>query len=256
MIVAGAGLALVPPLLFRTIIDTAIPDGNRAQLVAWERWWSSRRRSPRGVAARALLGRPASARALTPASGPVRPRAAHAVAFFTRPRPARRQPPQQRRDRRPAGAHRHAGNCRPTITPLHAGGDDRPRLAHHLVAVVLLLLFLVPSKRVGRRLQSMTRDDAAQRRHERPDDRAVRVSEPSWSSCSRPRLRPTSSLPAVAVRTSASARRCTAVVRGDDGAGRRHRHRWRCTMGGLQVIDGNITIGTLVAPPLVTRPTR
>src|SRR5690606_19273183 len=33
MIAAGAGLALVPPLLFRTIIDTAIPDGNRAQLV-------------------------------------------------------------------------------------------------------------------------------------------------------------------------------------------------------------------------------
>ena len=28
MIAAGAGLALVPPLLFRTIIDTAIPDGN------------------------------------------------------------------------------------------------------------------------------------------------------------------------------------------------------------------------------------
>ena len=33
MIAAGAGLALIPPLLFRTIIDTTIPDGNTAGLV-------------------------------------------------------------------------------------------------------------------------------------------------------------------------------------------------------------------------------
>ena len=110
-IVLAALIDLVPPLLIRQIIDVALPDEDRgavallaglmvavavaeAVLSLVERLWSSK--IGEGLIYDLRVGA-------------VRPRAAHADRLL-HPHPDRRagQPAQQRRDRRPAGGHRHA----------------------------------------------------------------------------------------------------------------------------------------------------
>jgi ATP-binding cassette subfamily B protein len=77
------------------------------------------------------------------------------IAFFTRTQTgALVSRTEQRRDRRPAGRHRHARHGR--VQRRHPGHHPRrhahPRVALTALSLLLLPIFLLPAKRVGRRL--------------------------------------------------------------------------------------------------------
>ena len=55
IVVATALVQLVPPLLFRSIIDSAIPDGDRAYLNFWRAWRCSSALRRRGLGGRRPL---------------------------------------------------------------------------------------------------------------------------------------------------------------------------------------------------------
>ena len=99
------------------------------------------------------------------------------IAFFTRTQTgALDQPAEQRRGRRAERRHQHArqrGQQRRRAGH-HADRDARPRVALTLLALIVLPLFIVPAKRVGKRLQAIARQQHEhQRRDELADDRAV-----------------------------------------------------------------------------------
>ena len=120
----------------------------------------------------------------------LRPRAAD-VAGVLHPHPDRRpgQPPQQRRDRRPAGVHldavRQVSNVISVRRRRHR--DVRAQLADH-PAVPAPVPAAVPAPRalVGTQARrAHPRADGPQRRHGQRDDRAVqRLRRACWSSCS------------------------------------------------------------------------
>ena len=167
VIVAIALIQLVPPLIFRQIIDEAIPQGinegdrgllhllaavavvaavGSAGMAIVERWLSSR--IGEGVIYDLRVAR-------------VRPRAAHAdLVLHPHPDRGADQPAQQRRHRRAAGADRRrsaavASNVIMLVTTLIAMALLEWRLT--LLSLVVLPLFIVPARRVGRRLQAVTR---------------------------------------------------------------------------------------------------
>ena len=163
MITIGAGLALVPPLLFRTIIDETIPSGDRAQLVRigllvvlaavlgavvqlLERRWSARIGEGLIYDLRLALFDHVQRMPLQ---------------FFTRSQTGALV---SRLNNDVIGAQRAltgtlgtvVSNVITLIAVLVAMIALDWRVT--VVAVLLLPLFLIPSKRVGRRLQGMTRD--------------------------------------------------------------------------------------------------
>ena len=263
MIAAGAGLALVPPLLFRTIIDSALPNKDTAQLTflvavviaaalltagasLLERHWSSR--IGEGLIydlRRALFDHVQRM----------------PMQFFTR---SQTGAIISRLNNDVIGAQRAltgtlgtvVSNVITLIFTLVAMVALDWRIT--LVAVLLLPLFLIPSKRVGRRLQTMTRDSM-----QLNADMNARMTERFGVSG------------ALLVKLFGDHDRETdefgakvAEVR-DIGIRSAVYQRWFMVMlvlvgaigtavvyylGGLQVIDGNVSIGTLVAlAALVTR---
>ena len=164
IIVLGGVLGLVPPLLFREIIDDAIPDGDRGLLTVLaalivgaaladaglslvERYWSSRIGEGLIYDLRVALFDHVQRMPI----GVLHPDADRRAD----------QPHEQRRDRRPAGGHRHARlgrveRDRCSLTNVAAMVVLEWRLT--LLALVLLPLFIIPAKRVGRRLQALTRE--------------------------------------------------------------------------------------------------
>jgi ATP-binding cassette subfamily B protein len=134
-IVLESALALAPPFIFKAIVDDVLPGHDRVGL-AWaaggivaaalaaaglalvERYWSSR-------IGEGLIYDLRRAELFDHVQR-------IPLSFFTRSQTGRpRQPPQQRRDRRPTCAHRHAGHGRLERHHPggHPGGDDRPRVA-------------------------------------------------------------------------------------------------------------------------------
>ena len=263
MIAAGAGLALVPPLLFRTIIDTAIPDGNRAQLVGLgavvvvaavltaaasllERFWSARIGEGLIYDLRRALFDHVQRMPLQ---------------FFTR---SQTGAIVSRLNNDVIGAQRALTGTLGTVVSnvITLGFTLVAMIALDwritLVAVVLLPLFLVPSKRVGRRLQSMTRDSMqlnAGMNAQMTERFGVSGAQLVKLFGDHDRETDEFATRAVAVRDigirSAMYSRWFMVMMGLVGAiGTAAVY----LLGGLQVIDGNITIGTLVAlTALVTR---
>ena len=163
MIAVGAGLALVPPLLFRSIIDSAIPDGNAAQLTflaavvvtaallgavvsLLERNWSSRIGEGLIFDLRVALFDHVQRMPMQ---------------FFTRSQTGALV---SRLNNDVIGAQRAlTGTLGTVVSNVITLGFTLAAMITldwriTIVAVVLLPLFLVPSKRVGRRLQAMTRD--------------------------------------------------------------------------------------------------
>ena len=163
MITVGAGLALVPPLLFRSIIDDTIPSGDRRQLVVLglvvigaavlaavvqlaERHWSARIGEGLIYDLRVALFDHVQRMPLQ---------------FFTRSQTGALV---SRLNNDVIGAQRAltgtlgtvVSNVITLVAVLVAMVALDWRVT--IVAVVLLPLFLIPSKRVGRRLQGMTRD--------------------------------------------------------------------------------------------------
>jgi len=163
MITIGAGLALVPPLLFRSIIDETIPSGNRGGLVVLglvvvgaavlaavvqlaERHWSARIGEGLIYDLRVTLFDHVQRMPLQ---------------FFTRSQTGALV---SRLNNDVIGAQRAltgtlgtvVSNVITLVAVLVAMVALDWRVT--IVAVLLLPLFLIPSKRVGRRLQGMTRD--------------------------------------------------------------------------------------------------
>ena len=163
MIVIEALLALVPPLLFGRIIDHALPTGNRRELLVmgaviigaaigvgiasmFERWWSARIGEGLIFDLRVALFDHVQRMPMQ---------------FFTRSQTGALV---SRLNNDVIGAQRAltgtlgtvVSNVITLVTTLIAMIALDWRVT--LLAVVLLPMFLVPSKRVGRRLQSMTRD--------------------------------------------------------------------------------------------------
>lgn len=162
-IVGAAIIAVIPPLLFRAILDTAIPDGNRAQLnllagliiaaaVAeallslFERWWSSK------------IGEGLIFDLRVAVFDHVQ---RMPIAFFTRTQTGALI---SRLNNDVIGAQRAVtqtlgavvSNIIVLLTTLTAMVLLEWRLT--LLALVLLPLFIIPAKRVGRRLQTITRE--------------------------------------------------------------------------------------------------
>ncbi len=263
MIAAGAGLALVPPLLFRTIIDTAIPEGDKgllallgavvvgaAILVAGvsllERHWSARIGEGLIYDLRSALFDHVQRMPLQ---------------FFTR---SQTGAIVSRLNNDVIGAQRAMTGTLGTVV------SNVITLAFTLtamialdwritiVAVVLLPLFLIPSKRVGRKLQSMTRDSMQLN----AGMNAQMTERFGVSGAQLVKLFGDHD-----TETDQFAERAARVR--DIGIRSAMYSRWFMVMmslvgaigtaavyllGGLQVIDGNITIGTLVAlTALVTR---
>lgn len=263
MIAIGAGLALVPPLVFRTIIDTAIPAKDKTQLTVLgavvvaaalltagaallERNWSSR--IGEGLIydlRRALFDHVQRM----------------PMQFFTR---SQTGAIVSRLNNDVIGAQRALTGTLGTVV------SNIITLAFTLVAmialdwritivaVLLLPLFLFPSKRVGRRLQEMTRDSMQLN----ADMNAQMTERFGVSGALLVKLfgdhdRETDDF---AVKASS--------VR-DIGIRSAMYQRWFLVMlalvgaigtavvyflGGLQAIDGNLSVGTLVAlTALVTR---
>jgi ATP-binding cassette, subfamily B, bacterial len=256
MIAAGAGLALVPPLLFRTIIDDALPAGDRGQLASLagivalaaivgaavqlaERRWSARIGEGLIFDLRVALFDHVQRMPMQ---------------FFTRSQTGALV---SRLNNDVIGAQRAltgtlgtvVSNVITLVTTLVAmiALDWRITIA----AVLLLPFFLIPSKRVGRKLQGMTRDAMqlnagmnaqmterfgvagaqlvklfGDHRRERDEfaDRAGRVRD-------------------IGIRTAMYSR-FFLVMMGLVGALGTAAVFY---LGGMQVIDGNITAGTLVA---------
>ena len=163
MIALGAGLALVPPLLFRTIIDTAIPEGDKRALSVLaavvigaavltavtsllERNWSSRIGEGLIYDLRRALFDHVQRMPLQ---------------FFTR---SQTGAIVSRLNNDVIGAQRALTGTLGTVVSnvITLGFTLVAMIALDwritIVAVLLLPLFLIPSKRVGRKLQGMTRD--------------------------------------------------------------------------------------------------
>jgi ATP-binding cassette subfamily B protein len=163
MIAAGAGLALVPPLLFRTIIDDALPSEDTAQLVflalvvvgaalagaavqLLERMWSARIGEGLIYDLRVALFDHVQRMPMQ---------------FFTRSQTGALV---SRLNNDVIGAQRALtgtlGTVVSNVITLAATLVAMIALDWRItiVAVLLLPLFLIPSKRVGRKLQGMTRD--------------------------------------------------------------------------------------------------
>ena len=163
MIAAGAGLALVPPLLFRSIIDSAIPDKNTALLTflgavvvgaaiigavvsLLERNWSSKIGEGLIYDLRVELFDHVQRMPMQ---------------FFTRSQTGALV---SRLNNDVIGAQRALTGTLGTVVSnvITLGFTLAAMIALDwritIVAIVLLPLFLIPSKRVGRKLQAMTRD--------------------------------------------------------------------------------------------------
>ncbi|MBU6217181.1 MAG: ABC transporter ATP-binding protein, partial [Acidobacteria bacterium] len=163
MITVGAGLALVPPLLFRTIIDETIPSGDRTQLVRigllvvlaavvgaivqlLERRWSARIGEGLIYDLRKALFDHVQRMPMQ---------------FFTRSQTGALV---SRLNNDVIGAQRALTGTLGTVVSnvITLGATLVAMIALDwritIVAVLLLPLFLIPSKRVGRKLQGMTRD--------------------------------------------------------------------------------------------------
>jgi len=263
MIAAGAGLALIPPLLFRTIIDTTIPDGNTAGLVVLGAIVVL---AALATAAASLLERHWSARIGEGLIYDLRRTLFDHVQrmplqFFTR---SQTGAIVSRLNNDVIGAQRAITGTLGTVV------SNVITLAFTLVAmialdwritivaVVLLPLFLVPSKRVGRKLQGMTRDSMqlnagmnAQmtERFGVSGAQLVKLFGDHDEETDQFATR-AASVRDIGVR-SAMYSRWFMVMMGLVGAiGTAAVY----LLGGLQVIDGRITIGTLVAlTALVTR---
>jgi ATP-binding cassette subfamily B protein len=162
-IIGAAIIAVIPPLLFRAILDTAIPDQNRSQLnllaaliiaaaVAeallslFERWWSSK------------IGEGLIFDLRVAVFDHVQ---RMPIAFFTRTQTGALI---SRLNNDVIGAQRAVtqtlgavvSNVIVLITTLMAMALLEWRLT--LLALALLPLFILPAKRVGRRLQAITRE--------------------------------------------------------------------------------------------------
>ena len=149
-------IGLAPPLLFRAILDTAIPEGDRTLVVVLasitvlvalvdaglgivQRWYQAR--VGEGLIYDLRIALFDNVQRMP-------------IAFFTRTQTgALDQPPEQRRDRRAGRGHRHArlgrvatSSC--SSTTLIAMFVLEWRLT--LLALVVLPLFIIPAKRVGR----------------------------------------------------------------------------------------------------------
>jgi len=263
MIAAGAGLALIPPLLFRTIIDTTIPDGNTAGLVVLgavvvvaavatagasmlERNWSARIGEGLIYDLRRTLFDHVQRMPLQ---------------FFTR---SQTGAIVSRLNNDVIGAQRAITGTLGTVVSnvITLGFTLVAMIALDwritIVAVVLLPLFLIPSKRVGRKLQGMTRDSMQLN----AGMNAQMTERFGVSGAQLVKLFGDHDL-----ETDQFANRAASVR--DIGIRSAMYSRWFMVMmglvgaigtaavyllGGLQVIDGKITIGTLVAlTALVTR---
>ena len=162
-IVVDALIALLPPLIFREIIDTAIPAGDQRQiwllaglavgvaigdagLAIVQRWYSARIGEGLIYELRVALFDKVqrhAGRLLHPHAD----RRAH-------------QPPEQRRHRRPERGHRHARIGR---LQRHRARHDAPAMLYlewrlTLLTLIVLPLFIFPAKRVGRKLQAIARE--------------------------------------------------------------------------------------------------
>ena len=163
-ILVAALLALVPPFVFREIIDAAIPDRDRQPIdvlagLAAARRGRRRRRSPSCSAGAA----PASARgSSTTCDGALFAKVQRMpVAFFTRtPTGVDHQPAEQRRRRRPDRGHQHArqrGQQRGRARH-HAGRDAGPRVAAHPAGAGRAAGVHHPGHAGRRRLQDISRE--------------------------------------------------------------------------------------------------
>lgn len=163
MIAVGAGLALIPPLLFRTIIDTTIPDGNTAGLVALGAIVVV---AAIATAAASLLERHWSARIGEGLIYDLRRTLFDHVQrmplqFFTR---SQTGAIVSRLNNDVIGAQRAITGTLGTVVSnvITLAFTVTAMIALDwritVVAIILLPLFLIPSKRVGRKLQTMTRD--------------------------------------------------------------------------------------------------
>ena len=178
-ILIAALLGVVPPLVVRQIIDHAIPDQDRsADLVAHRhrrRRGDGRCRAPDRTA---LVQRPRRRGAhRRPAARPVREGAAPARGVL-HPHPDRgdHEPPQQRRGRRADRGHEHArqrGQQRGRARHV-AGHDAGARVADHAAGPGRAAAVHHPGPPGGAPAAGhLARADAAQRRDEHPDDRAL-----------------------------------------------------------------------------------
>ena len=163
MIAAGAGLALVPPLLFRNIIDDALPSGNTGKLTVLavivvvaallgavvqllERNWSSRIGEGLIYDLRVALFDHVQRMPLQ---------------FFTRSQTGALV---SRLNNDVIGAQRALTGTLGTVVSnvITLGVTLAAMIALDwritIIAVLLLPIFLIPSKRVGKKLQGMTRD--------------------------------------------------------------------------------------------------
>ena len=163
VIIAQALLALVPALLLRRIIDVAIPQSDRSMLTVLAAFIIG---AALAAATLSFVERFYSARI---GEGLIydlrvralRPRLGHAHRLL-HPHPDRGldQPGQQRRDRCPARRH-HARSARSCPTSSCSPRRSSPcsllewRLT--LLALLVLPIFIIPAKRVGRRLPAITR---------------------------------------------------------------------------------------------------
>lgn len=256
VIVASAVLGLVPPLLFRSIIDGALPAGDQRQLTLLalavvaasigsavlgliERWWSTR--IGEGLIYDLRVALFDHVQRLP-------------IAFFTRSQTGALV---SRLNNDVIGAQRAftgtlgtvVSNVITLLTTLAAMIVLEWRLT--ILAVLLLPLFILPAKRVGRRLAAITRDamdlNASMNNtmterfgvagallvktfgahdRERADfaDRAAKVRD-------------------IGVRSAMYSRAFFAILGLVGAIGTAAVYFY----GGLQVIDGNITTGTLVA---------
>ncbi len=263
MIAIGAGLALVPPLLFRSIIDTAIPEGNKGLLVVLGAVVIG---AALLTAAASLLERHWSARIGEGLIYDLRKALFDHVQrmpmqFFTR---SQTGAIVSRLNNDVIGAQRALTGTLGTVV------SNVITLAFTLVAMIaldwritivailLLPLFLIPSKRVGRRLQAMTRDSMQLN----ADMNAQMTERFGVSGAQLVKLFGDHDRETGEFGTKAAGVR-------DIGIRSAMYSRWFLVMmalvgaigtaavyllGGLQVIDGNISIGTLVAlTALVTR---
>ena len=160
-------LALVAPFVFRAIIDTAIPQGDKRQIVilASIAVGAARRRRRAGDRP-TVVQRPRRRRAdLRPAPHAVRQGAADADRVL-HPHADRfdHVAPQQRRDRRPDRGHEHARQRRQQRRRA-ASRRSAAMLALEwqltLLTLVVLPIFVIPARRVGRRLQGISREQMA-----------------------------------------------------------------------------------------------
>ena len=255
MILVAALLALVPPLVVRQILDHAIPEGDRSQI-----WWlagfavvGARRRLPPDRPAAVARRRGVDRR---PAACVVRQGPAVAAGVLhTHADGGDHEPPQQRRGRRPDGGDEHAGSVVSNVVVLVTTLVTMLWLEWRLtlLALIVLPLFIVPARRVGRRLQDISREQMQQRGDEHADDRALqRRRRVAGQAVRLARSRTHVRQAPTPCATPAFARRCSA----------RLLRRWSggalgtaaiYGIGAQLVVSGDITSGTLVALAALAR---